>query len=126
MLVGYILDVDCPKCHLPIDGSVWQCDGCGFELRNDFDKLRSELHAQVRTTRTALWLAVIADLGIAAGLVVLAMHGWIYVSLPLVLGAVGVTARNVHRLSVVREDLRQLDRRHVPLPKAIASRSDAT
>jgi len=109
---------ECPKCHLPRDDDAWQCDGCGYEFRQDFDQLRSELRAQLATSRIMFVVAVVIDVMFAVAIVWLAMLGWIYISMPLVLGALGFTGYRVHRMSVLRDRLRSLDRRHVPLPKA--------
>ena len=112
------MSTDCPKCYLPKDDSAWQCDGCGYEFSQDFDSVRSSLQAQLKTRRAVFWLTVLVNLGIVGGIVFLATHGWIYISVPLVLAVVGSTGHAAHRISVVREHLRLLDRRHVPLPKA--------
>jgi hypothetical protein len=58
--------------------------------------------------------------GVVGGIVFLAMNGFIYISVPLLLAVVGSTGNAAHRVSVVREHLSSLDRRHVPLPKATA------
>ncbi len=65
------------------------------------------------------WLSLLGAVGLAAGLVYLAMHGWLYISVPLMLAAVSFTGRTAHRVSVLRGHLRLLDRRHAPLPQAI-------
>jgi len=39
---------------------------------------------------------------------------------PLMLAVLGSIGHGVHKVSVVREHLRSLDRRHAPLPKATA------
>ena len=112
---------DCPKCHLPKeDDSAWQCDGCGYEFSQDFEGVRSSLRAQLKKRRTVLWVTVLVNLGLLGGIVFLAMNGFIYISVPLLLAVVGSTGNAAHRISVVREHLRSLDRRHVPLPKATA------
>jgi len=112
--------MDCPKCYLPKDDSAWQCDGCGYEFSQDFEGVRSSLRAQLKTRRTVFWLTVLVNLGMVGGIVFLAMYGWIYISVPLLLAVIGSTGHAAHRISVVREHLRSLDRRHVPLPKATA------
>jgi len=112
--------MDCPKCYLPKDDSAWQCDGCGYEISQDFEGVRSSLRAQLKTRRTVFWLTVLVNLGMVGGIVFLAMYGWIYISVPLLLAVIGSTGHAAHRISVVREHLRSLDRRHVPLPKATA------
>jgi len=112
--------MDCPKCYLPKDDSAWQCDGCGYEFSQDFEGVRSSLRAQLKTRRTVFWLTVLVNLGMVGGIVFLAMQGWIYISVPLLLAVIGSTGHAAHRISVVREHLRSLDRRHVPLPKATA------
>jgi hypothetical protein len=111
---------DCPKCYLPRDDSAWQCDGCGYEFSQDFEAVRSSLKAQLKSRRLAFWITVLVNLGVIGGIVFLAMYGWIYISVPLLLAVIGSTGNAVHRISVVREHLRSLDRRHVPLPKATA------
>jgi len=112
--------MDCPKCYLPKDDSAWQCDGCGYEFSQDFEGVRSSLRAQLKTRRTVFWLTVLVNLGMVGGIVFLAMYGLIYISVPLLLAVIGSTGHAAHRISVVREHLRSLDRRHVPLPKATA------
>ena len=114
--------MDCPKCYLPKEDSAWRCDGCGFEFSQDFEGVRSALRAQLRTSRIVFWLTLIAGLGLAGGLVYLAMHGWIYISVPLMLAVVGSIGHAAHKISVLREHLRSLDRRHVPLPQATVHR----
>jgi hypothetical protein len=109
----------CPKCHLPQEQSAWQCDGCGFEFRTDYDEVRSSLQAQVRRSRIVFWTMLLVDLGIVGGSVYLITLGWIYISLPLVLGALGLTINAVRRIAILREHLYSLDRRHVPVPTAI-------
>jgi hypothetical protein len=109
---------ECPKCHLPREESAWQCDGCGYAFRQDFDAVRSELKAQLRTSRTVFWATLLGGCLLAGGVVYLGMHGFIYISVPLLLTVVGAVGHAVHRTSVLREHLQSLDRRHVPLPKA--------
>lgn len=110
--------MECPKCHLPQEESAWQCDGCGHEFSKDFDAVRSRLQAQLRSSRITLWMTLLVDLVIVGGVVYMVTHGFIYISVPLVLAAMGATGHAAHRISVLREHLRALDRRHVPLPKA--------
>ena len=71
--------------------------------------------------RTAKKLAIVG-FRIVGGLVYLAMHGWIYISVPLMLAIVGSIGHAAHKISVLRDHLRSLDRRHVSLPKATAHR----
>jgi hypothetical protein len=111
---------ECPKCYLPKEDSAWQCDGCGYTFDRDFDGVRSALQAKLRTARIVLVLTVLFDFAIVGGVVYLATHGWIYISVPLVVTALGSTGHAAHRISVLRAHLRSLDRRHVPLPKATA------
>lgn len=113
---------ECPRCYLPKDDSAWQCDGCGFEFSQDFEAVRSDLQAQLRTSRIVLWVTLLVDVALVGGVVYLATHGWIYISVPLVLTAFGATGHAVHRISVLREHLRSLDRRHVRLPDATVHR----
>lgn len=80
--------------------------------------MRSALRAQLRTSRIVFWLTLIVDVGIVGGVVYLATHGWIYISVPLMLAVVGSIGHAAHRISVLRGHLRSLDRRHVRLPKA--------
>lgn len=112
--------MECPKCYLPKEDSAWQCDGCGYEFSQDFENVRSALQAQLRTSRIVFWLTLIVGLGIVGGLVYLATHGWIYISVPLMLAVVGSIGHAAHKISVLRGHLRSLDRRHVSLPKATA------
>ncbi|MEO8842412.1 MAG: hypothetical protein ABI591_29485 [Kofleriaceae bacterium] len=109
----------CPKCHLPQEASAWQCDGCGFEFRKDYDNVRTTLRARLRTSRIVFWVMQVVDLGMVGGTVYLAAHGWLYVSVPLVVAALGLTVNAARRIANVREDLYSLDRRHVPVPTAI-------
>jgi hypothetical protein len=111
---------ECPKCHLPKEESAWQCDGCGYAFRQDFDAVRSELRAQLRTSRIVFWATLLGGCLLAGAVVYLGMHGFIYISVPLLLTVVGAVGHAVHRTSVLREHLQSLDRRHVPLPKATA------
>ena len=67
-----------------------------------------------------LLVTVLVSLGIAGGVVLLAMHGLIYVSVPLGLGVVGSIGHAVRRISILRDHLQLLDRRHLPLPPATA------
>jgi hypothetical protein len=115
--------MECPKCHLPREDSAWQCDGCGYEFSQDFEGVRSALRAQLRTRRIAFWLTLIVGFGIVGGVVYLATHGLIYISVPLLLAVVGSIGHAAHKISVVRGHLRSLDRRHVPLPRATAHRA---
>jgi hypothetical protein len=114
---------ECPKCYLPKEDSAWQCDGCGYEFSQDFENVRSRLRAQLTRSRIVFWLTLIVDVGIVGGVVYLAMHGFVYISVPLMLAAVGFIGSTAHRISVLREHLRSLDRRHVPLPKATVHRA---
>ena len=109
---------ECPQCYLPRDDSAWQCDGCGYEFSQDVEGVRSSLQAQLKQRRTALLVTVLANVGLVGGIVFLAMNGFIYVSLPLLLAVVGTTVNAAHKITVVREHLRSFDRRHAPLPKA--------
>ncbi len=111
---------ECPKCHLPKEESAWQCDGCGYEFTHDFEGVRVALRAQLRTSRIAFWVTVLVDFGLVGGIIYLATHGLIVISVPLMLAAVGATGHAAHRISVLRRHLRLLDRRHKPLPKATA------
>jgi len=111
---------ECPKCFLPKEETAWQCDGCGYEFSRDFESVRSTLQAQLRTSRISFWVTLLVGLGIIGGLVYLATLGFIYISVPLMLAVLGSIGHGVHKVSVVREHLRSLDRRHAPLPKATA------
>lgn len=111
---------ECPKCFLPREDSAWQCDGCGHEFSQDYEAVRSSLQAKLRSRRIAFWITVLVNLGIVGGIVVMALHGWLYISVPLMLAVVGTTGNAAHKISVVRDHLRSLDRRHVPLPRATA------
>ena len=110
----------CPKCFLPKADSAWQCDGCGFAFRTDFDNVRTELQAELRRSRITLWLTIGLGLGIVGGLVYLMTRGFLYVSVPLMLAVVGWTGHAFHRVSVLKDHLASLNRRHVPLPTATA------
>lgn len=112
----------CPKCHLPKDDSAWQCDGCGYAFRTDFPQVRAELQTALRKSRVAFWLTVVLDLALAGGVIYLAMHGWYYICVGLAIAAFGWTGHAVHRISVLRDHLASLDRRHAPLPTATAHR----
>ena len=114
------MSTECPKCNLPKDDGAWQCDGCGYAFRQDFENVRSELQAQIRTSRIVFWVTLLVGLGVIGGLVYLATLGFIYISVPLMLAVVGSIGAAVHKLSILRDHLRSLDRRHVPLPKATA------
>jgi len=114
--------VECPKCYLPQEASAWQCDGCGYEFRKDYDNVRSTLRAQLKTSRTVFWLMLIVDVGIVGATVYLVTRGWIYISVPLVLGAIGFTVQTARKIAILREHLSSLDRRHVPVPTAIVHR----
>jgi hypothetical protein len=111
---------ECPKCYLPKEESAWQCDGCGYEFSQDYESVRAGLRAQLRTSRITFWVSLIVGVGVVGVVVYLAMHGWIYISVPLLLAVVGAIGHAAHKISVLREHLRSLDRRHVPLPKATA------
>ncbi|HEY1546278.1 MAG TPA: hypothetical protein VGG28_00590 [Kofleriaceae bacterium] len=111
----------CPQCSLPCDPDAWQCDGCGLALRRDYDAVRLELRAKLRKTRAALIAFAFVVAIFAVLLVVLAMHGFIYISIPLALGLFGSVVQTTRRRSALREHLRELDRRHVPLPTAIVT-----
>ncbi len=84
--------------------------------------MRSALRAQLRTSRIAFWVMLVVGLGMVGVVVYLATHGWIYISVPLMLAVVGSIGHSAHKISVLREHLRSLDRRHVSLPKATAHR----
>ena len=108
----------CPKCFLPRDETAWQCDGCGYELTKDFEAARTKLRAQIATARLVFWVMLVVDVGIVGGSIYLFTQGWIVISVPLVLAAIGLTANAARRGSVLREHLSSLDRRHTSLPKA--------
>jgi hypothetical protein len=111
---------ECPKCHLPKEESAWQCDGCGYAFRQDFDAVRTELRAQLKTSRAMFWATVAGGVAIIGFVVFLATKGFFYISVPLLLAVVGGIGHAVHRTSVLREHLESLDRRHTPLPQATA------
>jgi hypothetical protein len=110
----------CPKCFLPREVGAWQCDGCGYEFSQDVEAVRAALQRQVASSRTALWVSLGVGIAVIGGLVYLATIGFIYVSVPLMLAAVGSIGHAVHRRSVSREHLESFNRRHAPLPKATA------
>jgi len=111
---------ECPKCHLPKEESAWQCDGCGYAFRQDFDAVRAELTAELARSRTMFWATLIGGLAITGGLVYLGLQGYIYISAPLMLALIGGVGHAVHRMNVLRDHLQSLDRRHKPLPQATA------
>lgn len=112
--------MDCPRCHLPQEDVAWQCDGCGHVFERDLAAVRSRLEVELVRSRVALWVTSAISVAIAGGLVYLATLGWIYISVPLLLALVGGLSHAAHSLSVVRGHLKELDRRHVPLPIATA------
>ena len=123
---SHVSMTECPKCYLPKEDSAWQCDGCGYEFTQDFESVRSALQAQLRTSRIVFWLTLIVGFGVIGGVVYLATHGWIYISVPLMLAVVGSIGHAAYKISVLREHLRSLDRRHVSLPKATAHRGSGS
>jgi hypothetical protein len=120
--LSHVSTMECHRCYLPKEDSAWQCDGCGHEFSQDFEGVRSALRAQLRTSRIVFWVTLIVSFGVVGVVVYLAMHGWIYISVPLMLAAVGSIGHAAHKISVLRDHLRSLDRRHVSLPKATAHR----
>ncbi len=98
----------CPRCNLPKEELAWQCDGCGYAFRKDFDAVRSELQAALKTARVRLWVSVLVGVVIGAVIVLLAMHGFIYISVPVALAVVASIGSAAHRISVVRDHLRSL------------------
>lgn len=112
------MPAECPNCFLPKEESAWQCDGCGMAFRTDLATVRDELQASLRSGRVALVVTLLVSVAVVVGLVVLAMHGFYYVSVPLALAIVGAIGHRMHQQSVLREHLRELDRRHVALPVA--------
>ena len=110
----------CPKCSLPKEEYAWQCDGCGTEFRQDYDTVRAELRAQLQRGRVRFWVALAVSLAIVGGLVYLAMHGAIFVSVPLAVGIVGYLHHAASKISIVRGHLELLERRHPSLPTATA------
>lgn len=80
--------------------------------------MRSTLQAQLRASRITFGVTLLVDLALVGAVVYMATRGWIYISVPLMLAALGATGHAGHKISVLREHLRSLDRRHVPLPKA--------
>ncbi|HEX4453196.1 MAG TPA: hypothetical protein VH143_20130 [Kofleriaceae bacterium] len=113
----------CPQCFLPRDPDAWQCDGCGLAFRRDYEAVRLELRGKLRKTRAALIVLAVVAAAFAAGIVYLAMHGFIYISIPLALGVFGSIVQTVRRRAALREQLHELDRRHVPLPSATITSS---
>lgn len=94
------------------------CDGCGQVFDADLASARVGLQAELARRRRALVVTLLVALAIGGVIAYLAIRGWIYISVPVMLGVVGSIGRAVHRISVVRGHLRELDRRHVPLPTA--------
>lgn len=72
------------------------------------------------------WLTLIGGVGLAGGVVYLATQGFLYISVPLLLAVVGSIGHAAHKISVLRDHLRSLDRRHAPLPRATAHRAPAS
>lgn len=87
---------------------------------SSFALVRTELEGKLRSTRAMLALMLVVDVAIVGATVLLAMNGWIYISIPLILAALGSTGHTAHRIYVLRDHLAALDRRHVPLPTATA------
>ena len=110
----------CPKCFLPREDHAWQCDGCGTEFRQDYDTVRAELRAQLQRGRARFWVGTAVSCAIVGGLVYLALHGAIFVSVPLAVGIVGYLHHAASKISVVRGHLELLERRHSALPRATA------
>ena len=110
----------CPKCFLPREDYAWQCDGCGYELRQDYDTIRAELRAQLQRGRVAFVVGLIVSFAIVGGLVWLAMHGAIFISVPLGVGIAGYLHHAAHKISILRGHLELLERRHPALPRATA------
>lgn len=105
---------ECPKCHLPKEESAWQCDGCGYAFRQDFDDVRAELQAELKRSRTVFWVTLVGATGLIGLIVYLGTQGFIYISVPLMLAVIGGIGHAVHRTSVLREHLQSLDRRRTP------------
>ena len=110
----------CPKCFLPKDDDAWQCDGCGHEFTRDYEAVRTSLQAELRRSQVGLIVSIFVGAVLACVVVYMAMHGKVIISIPLLVGVFASIGHYVHRGSVLRGHLRDLDRRHVPLPKATA------
>ena len=108
---------ECPKCFLPREPGAWHCDGCGFEFSQDIEGVRAALQAEVRASRTGLWVALGVAVAVIAGLVYLVTIGFIYISVGLLVVAIGGVGHAVHRRSVAREHLYTFTRRHPAVPQ---------
>jgi hypothetical protein len=115
-----VAENSCPKCQLPKDDGAWQCDGCGYEFDQNIEAVRSRLLRQVDRTRRAVWIALLVDVVLVGGVVVLAMNGFYYISVPLALTVIGTIGSALHRRTVAREHLSSFKRRHAELPVATA------
>lgn len=110
----------CPQCQLPKEDDAFQCDGCGLMFRKDFAVVRTELQGKLRATKLALVWTVILSLAAVGGVVLMAIYGLYYISIPLGVGIFGAYAAVFHRLRVLKDHLALLDRKHKPLPAATA------
>jgi hypothetical protein len=108
----------CPACQLPKEDDAWECDGCGHLFTKDFAGTRTALQRQVRRYRSLFWAMLVADLAVAGAIVYLAMHGFLAICIGLAVAMFGSTGHAAFKVSRVREQLRALDRRHLPLPTA--------
>lgn len=113
----------CPQCMLPLDEGAWQCDGCGHVFSTDFPAVRSRLSAELTAARTLLVVTIGVGVVILGAVVYLATLGMYVVSVPLALAIVGSIGAAAHKHAVGRERVRELDRRHRPLPAAIIHRT---
>jgi hypothetical protein len=105
------MSADCPQCFLPKDELAWQCDGCGYLFRRDLDRVRAEMQAKLDRARIAFVATVVVSAGVVAGLVALAMVGFVYLDVPLGLALVAGIGFASHRVGVLREHVRELERR---------------
>jgi len=112
----------CPMCHRAGDGRAWQCP-CGYEFGQDVAKTRELLRDQLLTAKIMLATFIAIDLGIAAATVAMILHGFVVVSMVVIVGAFTFTIRAGRKILISRESLRALA--PAKLPEAIVRR-DAT
>jgi hypothetical protein len=107
----------CPLCHRSSPGTAWQCH-CGYEFGQSVDKVRVLLRDQETSAWIVLGAVLVLDLAAIGGTIHADMHGlgWTSWFVPGLLSVLMV--RTLRTLRIARASLRQLARRHAPLPKA--------